>query len=117
MATHYAPIASAQPVFSGSHTLVMGGNGVRLHVAESGDPRGRPILFIHGFSQSWLAWRRQLSSDLANDYRLIAMDLRGHGQSDKPRDAMAIVPKWADDVAAVIRDLHLEQPVLCGWSY
>jgi len=95
----------------------MGGNGVRLHVAESGNPRGRPILFIHGFSQSWLAWRRQLSSDLANDYRLIAMDLRGHGQSDKPRDAYGDRAEWADDVAAVIRDLHLEQPVLCGWSY
>jgi pimeloyl-ACP methyl ester carboxylesterase len=62
---------------------------VRLHVVETGNPRGRPILFVHGNSQSWLTWRRQIASDLANDYRLVALDLRGHGQSDKPREGYA----------------------------
>ena len=100
-----------------THTHVMGGDGVRLHVVETGNPSGRPILFVHGFSQSWLSWRRQMFSDLGNDYRLVAMDLRGHGQSDKPRDGYADPHLWADDVAAVMRASHLEQPVLCGWSY
>jgi pimeloyl-ACP methyl ester carboxylesterase len=45
------------------------------------------------------------------------MDLRGHGLSDKPRDAYADSKLWADDVRAVIEALHLEQPVLSGWSY
>jgi pimeloyl-ACP methyl ester carboxylesterase len=45
------------------------------------------------------------------------MDLRGHGSSDKPRDAYADSRLWADDVAATIRELGLEEPVLCGWSY
>lgn len=115
MATRYASIVSTAPDFR--HSSVVGGNGVRLHVVESGNPSGRPILFVHGFSQSWLTWRRQFASNLAIDYRLIAMDLRGHGQSDKPRDAYADCGVWADDVAAVTRELNLEQPVLCGWSY
>jgi non-heme chloroperoxidase len=99
------------------HAQIAGGGGVRLHVAETGLSSGRPVLFIHGFSQSWLAWRRQMCSDLADEYRLVAMDLRGHGESEKPREGYAERGLWADDVDAVIRELNLEQPVLCGWSY
>ena len=99
------------------HHTITGGGGTQLHVAETGNPHGRPILFIHGFSQCSLSWSRQLNSDLTDEYRLIAMDMRGHGKSDKPRDAYADSKLWADDVDAVIRTLSLEQPVLCGWSY
>jgi pimeloyl-ACP methyl ester carboxylesterase len=100
-----------------AHTQITGGGAVRLHVVETGNPRGRAILFVHGTSQSWLTWRRQLSSDLAKDYRLVALDLRGHGQSDKPREGYADSRLWADDIRAVTRELRMEQPVLCGWSY
>ena len=96
---------------------IAGGGGVRLHVIEAGNPGGRSILFIHGFSQSSLAWSRQLDSELARDHRLVAMDLRGHGLSDKPRDAYGDSRLWADDVAAIIDALNLDRPVLCGWSY
>ena len=98
------------------HT-VTGGGGVQLHVVETGSPRGRAILFIHGFSQCGLAWQRQLDSDLASAYRLVAMDLRGHGLSDKPHGGYAESKSWADDVDATIRTLGLVHPVLCGWSY
>jgi pimeloyl-ACP methyl ester carboxylesterase len=91
--------------------------GVQLHVVEAGNPAGRPILFIHGGSQSCLAWIRQLDSELARDHRLVAMDLRGHGLSEKPRDAYGDSRLWADDVRAVLDALNLDRPVLCGWSY
>jgi non-heme chloroperoxidase len=97
--------------------MVTGGGGAKLHVVEAGNTAKRPILFIHGLSQCWLTWRRQLESALAEDFRLVAMDLRGHGLSDKPRDAYGDSKLWADDVDAVIQQLKLEQPVLCGWSY
>jgi non-heme chloroperoxidase len=97
--------------------MITGGGGAKLHVVETGNATKRPILFIHGLSQCWLAWRRQLESGLAADFRLVAMDLRGHGHSDKPRDAYGDSKLWADDVSAVIQQLELEQPVLCGWSY
>ena len=99
-----------------THSIV-GGGGTRLHVVETGNPQGTPILFIHGFSQCGLCWSRQLDSDLARDHRLIAMDLRGHGLSDKPQDAYADSKLWADDVHAVLQELKLKKPILVGWSY
>jgi pimeloyl-ACP methyl ester carboxylesterase len=96
---------------------IKGGGGTELHVVETGDPAGHPILFIHGFSQSWQSWARQLNSDLADDHRLVAMDLRGHGQSEKPIEGYADSKLWADDVNAVIESLELERPTLSGWSY
>ena len=99
------------------HHKITGGGGIQLHVVEAGDPKGRAILFIHGFSQCSLAWSRQLTSDLANDHRLVAMDIRGHGLSDKPREGYENSQLWADDVKGVITTLALDHPILCGWSY
>ena len=96
---------------------VTGGGRAQLHVVETGNRRGRPILFLHGASQCWLQWSRQLSSSLAERYRLVALDLRGHGGSDKPREGYGDSRLWADDVDAVIRALELDRPVLSGWSY
>lgn len=98
------------------HTIT-GGGGCRLHLVETGNPQGQPILFLHGFSQCSLAWNRQLSSDLARSNRLIAMDMRGHGLSERPRDGYDASRLWADDVDAAIRELELDRPILCGWSY
>ena len=99
------------------HHAITGGGGILLHAVETGNATGQPILFLHGLSQSSLTWSRQLSSDLAQHYRLVAMDLRGHGSSDRPRDAYGDSKLWADDVNAAIRELDLEQPILSGWSY
>jgi len=99
-----------------SHKIA-GGGGTQLHLVETGNSKGRSILFLHGFSQCWRAWNRQLRSDLADDYRLVAMDLRGHGLSDKPREGYDDSSLWADDVNAAIQTLHLERPILSGWSY
>jgi non-heme chloroperoxidase len=96
---------------------ITGGGGIQLHLVETGKPSGRPIMFIHGVSQCWLTWSRQMSSDLADGYRLIAIDLRGHGLSDKPREGYAESRLWADDVYAAIQALKLDHPILCGWSY
>ena len=100
-----------------THTI-SGSGGVRLHAVESGNPNGRPILFIHGISQCWLTWRYQLRSELQEEFRLIALDLRGHGMSDKPHDDSYMDSRvWADDIHAVIRELDLRNPILSGWSY
>jgi len=96
---------------------VAGGGGVHLHVVETGNPQGRPILFIHGASQCWLQWNRQMNSSLAEEHRLVALDMRGHGLSDKPHDGYNDAKLWADDVNAVIQTLNLDHPVLSGWSY
>jgi pimeloyl-ACP methyl ester carboxylesterase len=99
-----------------THT-VTGGGGCQLRVEEGGNPDGRPILFIHGFSQCRLSWSRQVQSELADDFRLVTFDNRGHGLSDKPRDAYGDSQLWADDIQAIITTLELDRPILSGWSY
>lgn len=99
------------------HHAIVGGGGCRIHVIEAGNPTARPILFIHGFSQCSLAWSQQLSSNLGRNHRLVAMDMRGHGSSDTPREGYGDSRLWADDVDAVVRALRLDRPVLSGWSY
>jgi non-heme chloroperoxidase len=99
------------------HHIITGGGGCQLHLVEAGNPEGQPILFIHGFSQCSLAWSRQLNSDLARNYRLVAMDMRGHGTSERPRAGYDDSRLWADDVAIALRELDLDRPVVSGWSY
>lgn len=96
---------------------VLGGGGLKLHVVEGGNAHGRPIVFLHGASQSHLQWNRQMNSSLAGDHRLVALDMRGHGLSEKLPDCYTDSQLWADDVNAVIQELHLDHPVLSGWSY
>ena len=90
-----------------SETLMRGGGGTEIWTGEWGNPDGPPILLIHGFMQSHLSWSAQLDSDLANDFRLIAIATRGHGRSGKPEDPAAYQDgqNWADDIAAVMDQL------------
>jgi non-heme chloroperoxidase len=105
-------------VISEQHT-VRGGGGLRLHVREWGRPDGPPILFIHGWSQNHLCWAKQYESSLADEFRLVAYDLRGHGMSEAPLEPEHYTAGklWADDVAAIVDELRLDRPVLVGWSY
>jgi non-heme chloroperoxidase len=98
---------------------VEGGGGLRLHVREWGRADGPPILLIHGWSQNHLCWAKQYESALADEFRLVAYDLRGHGMSEAPLAAEHYGdPRlWADDVEAIIDQLRLSRPVLVGWSY
>jgi non-heme chloroperoxidase len=101
-----------------AHTI-RGGGGLRLHVREWGKPDGPPILFVHGWSQNHLCWMKQYQSPLADEFRLVAFDLRGHGMSEAPLEPEHYTDGrlWADDLAAVIDELGLDRLVLVGWSY
>ena len=77
-----------------------------LEMAYVDEGQGDPIVFLHGVSQCWLQWTRQMNSSLAKDHRLVALDMRGHGLSDKPRDAYGDSKLWADDINAVIEHRH-----------
>lgn len=97
---------------------VTGHNGVRLHVYCAGDPANPAVLLIHGWSQSHQSWAKQMNGPLAQSHYLVALDLRGHGQSDKPDapEAYDTSLPWAEDIQAVIDQLALDRPVLVGWS-
>lgn len=100
------------------HTVV-GGGGQALHVREWGPPKGRPVLLIHGWSGNHMCWKRQVESALVEEFRVVALDLRGHGMSESPIDAGRYqdARMWAADIAAVIVELRLARPTLVGWSY
>lgn len=100
------------------HHWVTTPDGVDISVREWGNPDGWPILFVHGLAQSHLAFLPQFASPLAERHRLVAYDLRGHGESAKPFDPSFYREsrRWADEVEAVIDGVSLEKPVLVGWS-
>ena len=94
-------------------------DGVTIAAQEWGNQSGSEILFIHGFSQASLSWQRQVESNLAQEFRMVTYDLRGHGNSDKPLEPEKYKESkaWADEVQAVIDAAKLKRPVLVGWSY
>ncbi len=100
-------------------SVVAGFGGVPLNVVEVGDPSRPAILLIHGFRQSYLSWTYQFGSDLKTRRRLVAFDLRGHGNSGSPwwPDAYDQARPWADDVDAVIKATGLVKPLVVGWSF
>ncbi|MEO0819760.1 MAG: alpha/beta hydrolase [Pseudomonadota bacterium] len=97
---------------------IAGGGGTGLHVVETGPAEAPAILLIHGWSQHHLSWSKQLAGPLADEFRLVALDLRGHGASEKPDEPEAYqrAEGWAGDIAAILEALALERPVLVGWS-
>ncbi|HEX4705688.1 MAG TPA: alpha/beta hydrolase [Pseudonocardiaceae bacterium] len=95
---------------------VIGGSGVRLAVRTAGPAGGPPVVFLHGWAQSGRAWANQLTGPLSGEYRLVAADLRGHGDSSVPADGYDSADEWADDVRALL-DYAGRPAVLVGWSY
>ena len=93
-------------------------DGVDISVREWGRPEGWPILFVHGVAQSHLSFLPQYASHLADHHRLIAYDLRGHGESAKPLDPLFYVEgrRWSDELQAVIDGVAATKPILVGWS-
>ena len=91
----------------------------QLNVLRAGTRGGTPVVFVHGFSQSALAWRLQLQSTELAACDLAAVDLRGHGRSDKPAGTEPYTDgrQMADDLAAVLALFEGRPAVLIGWSY
>jgi pimeloyl-ACP methyl ester carboxylesterase len=84
----------------------------RLHVVEAGDPHGPPIVLLHGWPQSWVEWR-DVMTRAADDFRVIAIDLPGIGESpsataDGSKQALAAV------VHGLIEKLELDGATLVG---
>ncbi|WP_199441607.1 alpha/beta fold hydrolase [Umezawaea beigongshangensis] len=91
--------------------------GVGLSLREAGGGDGPPLVLLHGWAQSGEVWAPLLGDPaLTGRHRVVAPDLRGHGESDVPADGYDDPAAWADDVDAVLD--HVGVPaVLVGWSY
>ncbi len=86
--------------------------GLRLAYTDTG--RGLPVLFVHGFPLNRSMWDGQVAA-LSARYRIITIDLRGHGESEAPLWRYS-VEEFADDVAALLDHLTLPRVVLVGLS-
>ena len=58
--------------------------GVRFHVAEAG--AGEPLVLLHGWPQNWWCWHKMIPGLARDGFRVLAVDLRGYGWSERPRD-------------------------------
>jgi pimeloyl-ACP methyl ester carboxylesterase len=90
--------------------LTIRANGAAFHVARTG--QGRPLLLLHGWPEFWLTWERVMTR-LADRFQLVAPDLRGFGDSDKPTGAFG-PPDHAADMLALLDALGLDQVGLVG---
>jgi non-heme chloroperoxidase len=91
-------------------------SGVRLHYVDSArDVDSEPIVFLHGWPDSWFSFSRVLPL-LWDSRRVIAVDQRGFGGSDRP-DAGYAIADLADDVASCLDALSIPRAVLVGHSF
>ena len=87
-------------------------DGIRIHYLEAG--RGRPIVFIPGWTMPAWIWEKQID-EFRKRYRVIAVDPRSQGESDRPH--YGHLPETrARDYQELVNHLGLKQPVLVGWS-
>jgi pimeloyl-ACP methyl ester carboxylesterase len=87
---------------------------VKLYYEEYG--KGPPLLLIHGFGASTFTWR-YVAPELAKTHRVIAVDLKGFGQSDKPFDERYSVFDQAELLAQLIEEKDLRNLTLVGHSF
>lgn len=91
-------------------------HGIKIHYEVEG--QGPPLVLVHGYTRSLEDWRNfGFVPELKNDYQLILIDVRGHGQSDKPDNLNAYSLKtMAEDVTTIMDELNIERAPYLGYS-
>lgn len=89
--------------------------GVKIHYATLG--QGPLVVMIHGFPDFWYTWRRQMEG-LSDQFQLVAVDLRGYNDSDKPKGVENYaMPVLASDIVAVVRHLGWDAATIVGHDW
>jgi len=90
-------------------------NGIKIHYVTMGT--GPLVIMIHGFPEFWYSWRNQMPK-LAEQFRVVAVDLRGYNLSDKPTGlAQYTMSHLIGDIVAVIEHLGEEQAIIVGHDW
>ena len=99
-----------------THAFMTASDGVQIHYAELGS--GTPVILIHGYTANadgkW--FKPGIAQALAERHRVIAIDARGHGKSEKPHDSMKYGPQMADDVVELMDHLGIQRAHVHGYS-
>jgi pimeloyl-ACP methyl ester carboxylesterase len=92
-------------------------DGLKIHYFELG-AAGSPVILIHGYTANaegkWL--KPKIAQTLARNHRVIAIDARGHGRSDKPHDPTKYGPRMATDVIELMDHLKIPRAHIHGYS-
>ena len=90
-------------------------NGIKLHYVTEGS--GSLLIFLHGFPEFWYSWRHQIP-EFASDHKVVAPDLRGYNDSDKPSDRNAyIMAEFVQDIKGLIEGLGYDRCILVGHDW
>ena len=90
-------------------------NGMRFHYLEWGSASNPPMLLLHGFAQTCHSWDF-VALGFSDDYRVIVLDQRGHGDSDWAADGDYSPETQQNDISAIVREIGLEDFTLMGLS-
>jgi epoxide hydrolase 4 len=102
----------------GARACVLDGEGVKLHVVEAGPEDGPLVVLLHGFPDSWMAWRHQLPFLAGLGFRVMAPDQRGYGLSDRPAALSAYrFDALVADVRALVRGTGRSRAVIVGHDW
>jgi pimeloyl-ACP methyl ester carboxylesterase len=108
----FAPGVAAEEL--GDHGFV-DSQGVKIHYVTKG--KGPLLVMLHGFPDFWYTWRNQIPA-LAKNFQVVAIDLRGYNQSDKPEGVENYaMPKLVGDLKAVIEHFGKKQAVIVGHDW
>lgn len=98
------------------HGFFTASDGVKIHYLEAG--RGSPVVLVHGYTGTaegnW--FRNGVAQALARNHRVVAIDCRGHGKSEKPHDPARYGPQMAKDVIELMDHLRIDKAHIHGYS-
>lgn len=98
------------------HRVEVGGEGI--HVVEAGDPAAAPVVFLHGYPESWYEWRSLMDLAAGQGFRAVALDLPGVGESTTAGGptggTQGSKARIAETVHSVLRELDLNDVTLVG---
>jgi pimeloyl-ACP methyl ester carboxylesterase len=101
---------------SGGTAMTVTVNGLSFHVVDEG--AGPPVLLLHGFPDSSALWRHQIPALVDAGHRVIAPDLRGFGESDRPEGvAEYAMPTLVGDVVGILDALGVERADVVGHDW
>ena len=102
---------------SQSESRFFDSKGVRIHFMDEG--QGDPVVLIHGFTGNLVSeWSASGTTQTLLDagYRVIAFDVRGHGESDKPHDPADYGDAMSEDTVRLLNHLGIERAHIVGYS-
>jgi pimeloyl-ACP methyl ester carboxylesterase len=98
------------------HSSFIQTNGIRMHCVDAGT--GPLVVLLHGFPESWYSWRHQLGALAEAGFHAVAPDLRGYGQTERPKALEAFdIFQLTGDVVGLVHAFEAESAVIVGHDW